>query len=52
MGVSSRYIDGAIRFSLSASNTISDIEETINALKEIIPIISVRRGGKKWKKSY
>lgn len=46
MGVSSKYIDGAIRFSLSPSNTISDMDETINALKEIIPIISIKRGGK------
>ncbi|HEY5584507.1 MAG TPA: cysteine desulfurase family protein [Ruminiclostridium sp.] len=46
MGVSSKYIDGAIRFSLSSSNTISDMDETINALKEIIPVISIKRGGK------
>lgn len=46
MGVSPKYIDGAIRFSLSFSNTISDMDETINALKEIIPIISIKRGGK------
>lgn len=47
MGVSPKYIDGAIRFSLSALNTIDDINETIDALKEIIPIISIKRGGKK-----
>jgi cysteine desulfurase len=47
MGVSSKYIDGAIRFSLSASNTIEDMDETINALKEIIPVISIKRGGKR-----
>jgi cysteine desulfurase len=47
MGVSSKYIDGAIRFSLSASNTINDMDETINALKEIIPVISIKHGGKK-----
>lgn len=46
MGVSPKYIDGAIRFSLSASNTISDMDETIKALKEIIPVISIKRGGK------
>jgi len=47
MGVSAKYIDGAIRFSLSASNSISDMDETINALKEIIPVISIKRGGKR-----
>jgi cysteine desulfurase len=47
MGVSSNYIDGAIRFSLSASNSISDMDETIIALKEIIPVISIKRGGKR-----
>jgi cysteine desulfurase len=47
MGVRSKYIDGAIRFSLSSSNSISDMDETINALKEIIPVISIKRGGKR-----
>lgn len=43
MGVSPKYIDGAIRFSLSASNTVDEMDETINALKEIIPLISIKR---------
>jgi len=47
MGVSSKYIDGAIRFSLSSSNSINDMDETINALKKIIPVISIKRGGKR-----
>ena len=47
MGVSPKYIDGAIRFSLSASNTINDMDDTINALKEIIPVISIKHGGKR-----
>jgi cysteine desulfurase len=47
MGVSPKYIDGAIRFSLSAENIISDLDETINALNEIIPVISIKRGGKR-----
>jgi cysteine desulfurase len=47
MGVNSKYIDSAIRFSLSALNSISDIDETINALKEIIPVISIKHGGKR-----
>ncbi len=47
MGVSPKYIDGAIRFSLSHTNNINEIDETIEALKEIIPIISIKRGGKR-----
>lgn len=47
MGVSSKYIDGAIRFSLSHTNSICEMDETIEALKEIIPIISIKRGGKR-----
>ncbi|PYG87532.1 cysteine desulfurase [Ruminiclostridium sufflavum DSM 19573] len=47
MGVSTKYIDSAIRFSLSPSNSISDIDETIRALEEIIPVISIKHGGKK-----
>ncbi len=47
MGVNSKHIDSAIRFSLSASNSISDIDETINVLNEIIPVISIKHGGKR-----
>jgi cysteine desulfurase len=47
MGVSSAYIDGAIRFSLSRQNSIDDMDETIVALSEIIPVISIKRGGKR-----
>lgn len=43
MGVSPKYIDGAIRFSLSFSNTVDEMDETVNALKEIIPVISIKR---------
>ncbi len=46
MGVPPKYIDGAIRFSLSAANTIQEMDETIAALKEIIPVISIKRRGK------
>ncbi len=47
MGVSPKYIDGAIRFSLSHSNNIYEMDKTIEALNEIIPIISIKRGGKR-----
>ncbi|QNU65279.1 cysteine desulfurase [Ruminiclostridium herbifermentans] len=43
MGLESKNIDSAIRFSFSASNSIIDIDETIAALKEIIPVISIKR---------
>lgn len=43
MGVSAKYIDGAIRISLSAINTMDEMDETIAALKEIVPIISFKR---------
>ncbi len=46
MGVDSKNIDSSIRFSLSASNSISDIDETVTALKEIIPVISIKHKGK------
>ena len=46
MGVDSKNIDSAIRFSLSALNSINDIDETVTALKEIIPVISIKNKGK------
>lgn len=46
MGVGSKYIDGAIRFSLSSFNTLEDMDDTIDALKEIIPVITFKRGGR------
>jgi Cysteine sulfinate desulfinase/cysteine desulfurase and related enzymes len=47
MGVNPNYIDGAIRFSLSHTNNMDDMDETIEALKDIIPVISIKRGGKR-----
>ncbi len=46
MGINPKYIDGAIRFSLSASNTQEEMEATIAALKEIIPVISIKQRGR------
>lgn len=43
MGVPASMCDGAIRFSLSGFNTQEDIELTVEALKEIIPMIDVNR---------
>jgi cysteine desulfurase len=36
-------IGGAIRFSFSAFNTMQEVEITIEALKEIIPVIEINR---------
>lgn len=36
-------IGGAVRFSFSAFNTLQEVEITIEALKEIIPVIEVNR---------
>ncbi len=46
MGVSTKYIDGAIRLSLSAQNTQEELSTTISSLKEIIPVISIKHRGK------
>ncbi|HHW30777.1 MAG TPA: cysteine desulfurase [Clostridiaceae bacterium] len=46
MGIKSCDIEGAIRFSFSVHNTEQDIFDTVEALKEIIPRIKIRRGGK------
>ena len=47
LGLKSNRIDGAVRFSFSAYNTIEEIDYTLNELKEILPKISVKRGGKR-----
>lgn len=47
LGLKPDMIEGAVRFSFSAFNTSEDIDETINALKEILPQINIKRGGKK-----
>ncbi|TYQ15514.1 UNVERIFIED_CONTAM: cysteine desulfurase [Acetivibrio alkalicellulosi] len=47
LGLSPDIIEGAIRFSFSSNNTVEDIEETINALKDIIPKIKIKGGGKR-----
>ncbi len=47
LGLKPDKIDGAVRFSFSAFNTIEDVDETINALKVILPQINIRRGGKR-----
>lgn len=47
IGLEGKYIDGAIRFSFSAWNTENDIEKTVEVLKEIVPKIQIKRGGKR-----
>lgn len=47
LGIRPERIDGAIRFSFSAFNSIDEMEYTIEVLKEILPRISIKRGGKR-----
>jgi len=46
MGLENRILDSAVRFSFSADNTEEDIDDTINALREIVPVITVRKKGR------
>jgi cysteine desulfurase len=43
IGVDTKKIEGAIRFSFSAQNTEDEIFETLNVLKEIIPKIKIKK---------
>jgi len=47
MGLKGSELEGAIRFSFSSFNCGEDIDETIKALKEIIPIIRYKSGGRR-----
>lgn len=50
MGIPDDFIDGAVRFSFSAFNTEPEIEMAVEALKEIIPVIEIRRRQKSWRR--
>jgi cysteine desulfurase len=43
IGLAGCDIEGAIRFSFSAMNSFEDIRNTITALKEILPIIQIKK---------
>lgn len=43
MNISQEWIDGAIRFSLSHQNTEEEMRLTTDALKDIIPVINIRK---------
>jgi len=43
MSIPPQLIDGAIRFSFSAFNTIEEIKTAVEAVKEIIPVIEINR---------
>ncbi|NMB34205.1 MAG: cysteine desulfurase [Clostridium sp.] len=47
MGLSPDLIGGAIRFSFSFSNTQEDIIKTVGAIKDILPKIKIRHGGRR-----
>ncbi len=47
MGIQPQLIDGSIRFSFSGFNTEEEIETTVEALKEIIPMIEINRKQKR-----
>jgi len=46
MKVSQQLIDGAVRFSFSAFNTLDEVETAVEAIKEIIPKIEIKRNRK------
>lgn len=43
MGIQPGLIDGALRFSFSAFNTLDEIKETVAELNDIVPRISIKR---------
>ncbi|MCX7749711.1 MAG: cysteine desulfurase [Clostridia bacterium] len=47
MSIKACDIEGAIRFSFSFMNGLEEIELLVNALKEIVPKIRLKRGGKR-----
>ncbi|GAE88077.1 cysteine desulfurase family protein [Acetivibrio straminisolvens] len=47
MGIKPEIIEGAIRFSFSSFNTEEDIIKTVEAIKDILPKIRIKRGGRK-----
>jgi len=46
MGIKSDSLEGALRFSLCGQNSERDIIETVDALKEIIPRIRIKKFGR------
>ena len=47
IGITGGVIEGAIRFSFSEFNTIEEVKETVEAVKNILPGIIIRHGGKR-----
>lgn len=46
-GYKPEIIEGAVRFSFSAFNRIEDVWDTVEAIKDTLPKISTKRGGRK-----
>ncbi|ABN52296.1 MAG TPA: cysteine desulfurase [Hungateiclostridium thermocellum] len=47
MGIKPEIIEGAIRFSFSSFNNEEDIIKTVEAIKDILPKIRIKRGGRR-----
>jgi len=47
LGVDKKFIDGVIRFSFSSWNTMDEVDRTIEVLKETIPVIQYKSGGRR-----
>lgn len=50
LGLPISSIEGAIRFSFSHFNSEKDIGDTVDVLKSILPKISIKNGGRRWKR--
>jgi len=46
-GIKPEIIEGAIRFSFSSFNNEEDIIKTVEAIKDILPKIRIKRGGRR-----
>lgn len=47
IGMNSKEIEGAIRLSFSSFNTLDEVDYTVEAIKDILPRIRIKHGGRK-----
>ncbi len=50
MNIPPKFVEGAVRFSLSGDNTEEDIVLTVEALRDIIPVIDIKRKNRSGRK--